>query len=48
METKDGSELLVIHWMDGQPAPQAILDLLACNCNMSSVHFQIVCVSLVD
>ena len=23
---------LVIHWMTGQPAPQAILDLLACNC----------------
>ena len=22
---------LVVHWMDGQPAPQAILDLLACN-----------------
>lgn len=20
------------HWMDGQPAPEAILDLLACNC----------------
>ena len=25
-------EQLVIHWMEGQPAPQAILDLLACNC----------------
>ena len=24
--------VLVVHWMDGQPAPQAILDLLACNC----------------
>ena len=23
---------LVVHWMDGEPAPQAILDLLACNC----------------
>lgn len=23
---------MVVHWMDGQPAPQAILDLLACNC----------------
>ena len=30
---KDGAnERLVVHWMDGQPAPQAILDLLACNC----------------
>jgi hypothetical protein len=32
METVDGSEQLVIDWMDGQPAPQAVLDLLACNC----------------
>ena len=30
---KDGAnQQLVVHWMDGQPAPQAILDLLACNC----------------
>ena len=32
IETEDNSEHLVIHWMDGQPAPEAILDLLACNC----------------
>ena len=29
---KGANEQLVLHWMDGQPAPQAILDLLACNC----------------
>ena len=32
---KEGPDLdvqLVVHWMTGQPAPQAILDLLACNC----------------
>jgi len=30
---KDGdNEQLVVHWMDSQPAPQIILDLLACNC----------------
>jgi len=23
---------LVVHWISSQPAPQAILDLLACNC----------------
>ena len=23
---------LVVHWMTGQPVPQDILDLLACNC----------------
>ena len=39
---KDGAdEHLVIHWMDGQPAPQAILDLLACNCS-KSVYCRIV------
>jgi len=33
---KDGAnEQLVVHWMDGQPAPQVILDLLACNCPRS-------------
>lgn len=25
-----------MHWMDGQSAPQAILDLLACNCARKS------------
>ncbi len=30
---RDGTnEQLIVDWMDGQPAPQAILDLLACNC----------------
>ena len=32
MEKVEANEQLVVHWMDGQPAPQAILDLLACNC----------------
>lgn len=32
MEKEGANEQLVVHWMDGQPAPQAILDLLACNC----------------
>ena len=26
------AEQLAVHWMDGQPAPSAILDLLVCNC----------------
>jgi hypothetical protein len=26
---------LEIDWMDGQPAPKAVLDLLACNCSTS-------------
>ena len=32
MEKQGSDDHLVVHWMDGQPAPQAILDLLACNC----------------
>ena len=33
---KISDEHLVIHWMDRQPAPQAILDLLACTCAKSA------------
>lgn len=30
---EEGVEQLVLDWMDGQPAPEAVLDLLACNCS---------------
>ncbi len=33
MEREEGTEELVVHWMDGQPAPTAVLDSLACNCS---------------
>ena len=29
--TLDGRQL-VVHWMEGKPTPQAILDMLTCNC----------------
>ena len=32
LEKQGSDEQLVIHWMDCQPAPQAILNLLACTC----------------
>jgi hypothetical protein len=32
METQDGVEILSPDWMDGQPAPVAVLQLLACKC----------------
>ena len=32
IEKEGADNQLVVHWMDGQPAPQAVLDLLACNC----------------
>lgn len=32
IERGEEVEQLVVHWMEGQPAPDAVLDLLACNC----------------
>ena len=32
IEMEEGAEQLVVDWMDGQPAPEAVLDLLACKC----------------
>lgn len=32
MERGEEEDELVVHWMDLQPAPKAVLDLLACNC----------------
>jgi hypothetical protein len=45
LETVDGVEELVIDWMDGQPAPQAVLDLLACTCPKSCKMPKCVCLS---
>lgn len=44
-ETVAGVEQLVVHWMDCQPAPGALLDLLACNCPKHCVSDKCVCVS---
>ena len=32
IEMEEGAEQLVVDWMDGKPAPEAVLDLLACKC----------------
>ena len=32
MEREGNAEQLVIQWMEGQAAPGAVLNLLACNC----------------
>jgi len=32
IESVGGVDQLVVQWMDGQLAPEALLDLLACNC----------------
>ena len=33
LETCDNKKVLRIDWMDGQPAPKSVLDLIACNCS---------------
>ncbi len=33
LETVDGQQQLNIDWMDGSPAPDAVLALLSCNCS---------------
>jgi len=32
IESVGGVDQMVVQWMDGEPAPEALLDLLACNC----------------
>jgi len=39
IESVGGVDQLVVQWMDGQPAPEALLDLLACNCPKHCVHY---------
>jgi len=44
MEREEECEQLVVHWMEGQPAPNAVLDLLACNCPKTCSLPRCVCV----
>ena len=48
IEKTDGFDQLVVHWMDGQPAPEAVLDLLACSCARKCVLPKCVCLSKVS
>ena len=46
IEEEEGVEQLVVHslhWMDEQPVPQAVLDLLACNCTWKCSLHRCVC-----
>ena len=48
IEKEEGVEQLVVHslhWMDKQPVPQAVLDLLACNCTWKCSLPKCVCLS---
>ena len=45
MEREDGIEQLVVHWMEGQPAPEAVLDLLECSCHRKCELPTCVCLS---
>jgi hypothetical protein len=44
-ETHDGHMQLAVDWMQGQPAPQAVLDLLACTCPKSCKLPKCVCMA---
>ena len=44
-DTHDGHMQLAVDWMQGQPAPQAVLDLLACSCPKGSKLLKCVCMA---
>ena len=44
-EHEDGVAKLVVDWMDLKPAPEAILELLACNCTRKCVSPNCVCIT---
>ena len=45
IEHEDGVAKLVVDWMDVKAAPEAILELLACNCTKKCVAPKCVCVT---
>lgn len=45
LEKEDGGDQLVIKWMDGQPVPEAVLDLLSCKCSKKCAIPRCVCLA---
>lgn len=45
IEREEGVEQLVVDWMAGKPAPEAILELLSCNCTKYCSSARCVCVA---
>jgi len=45
MEREEDAEQLLVHWMEGQPATDVILDLLACNCPNTFSFPRCICVA---
>ena len=41
----EGPKRLVVQWMEGKPAPDAILELLSCNCTTNCTSLRYVCVA---
>ena len=46
-QTSGDESVLMIDWMDGQPAPEAVLQLLACKCRRICELPSCVCMSSV-
>ena len=44
-KAEEDAEQLVIDWMEGQPAPDTVLNLLACNCSTKCSLPRCVCVA---
>ena len=45
LESEEGTEQLVVHWTEGQPAPEAVVNLLACSCPRRCELPKCVCLS---
>lgn len=45
IEVSEGVSVLQIDWMDGKPAPEAVLQLLACKCKKKCELPSCICLS---
>ena len=43
LKQENETEQLAVHWMEGKPAPEAVLDLLACNCKRKCERPSCIC-----
>ncbi|KAL8567345.1 hypothetical protein ACOMHN_001733 [Nucella lapillus] len=44
VENQNGTEVLVVDWMDVRPAPEAVIELLACKCTRACTALEFTCI----
>ncbi|KAL8610714.1 hypothetical protein ACOMHN_016697 [Nucella lapillus] len=44
VENQNGTEVLVVDWMDVRPAPEAVIELLACKCTRACTALECTCI----